>query len=182
MSRPAAIGLRLERPEDTAEIRDVHRRAFGRGEEAGLVDAIRGVDAAVLSMVSAEPRGSGADAGTIVAHVLYTRVTVAGEAGDYTSLVGLAPVAVLPSYQGRGIGTMLIEASLEHLRDQGHAAVVVVGDPRYYGRFGFLPGNRWGLRWEGPGGNEVFMVAELTPGALAEIKGVVRFRPEFAGV
>ena len=76
---------------------------------------------------------------------------------------------------------MLIEASLERLRKAGHPAVVVVGDPRYYPRFGFLRGSRWGLRWEGDASDEVFMVAELYPGALAGIRGTVRFRPEFAG-
>jgi putative acetyltransferase len=171
------IELRPEQPEDAAAIREIHRLAFGRDAEAEIVDAIREVDAAVLSMVAVE---AGVDA--LVAHVLYTRVTVAVEHGEDVSLLGLAPVAVLPSHQGRGIGTMLIEASLEQLRAERHPAVVVVGEPSYYPRFGFLPGSRWGLRWDVDGPDEVFMVAELSPGALAGVRGTVRFRPEFAGV
>ena len=178
MSRPATIGLRADEPEDAAAIREMHRLAFDGDAEAAIVDAVREADAAVLSMVAVEDGG----AGPVVAHVLYTRVMVAVEDGEDVSLLGLAPVAVLPAHQGRGIGTMLIEASLEQLRAEGHPAVVVVGHPGYYPRFGFLPGSRWGLRWEMDVPDEVFMVAELSPGTLAGIQGTVRFRPEFAGV
>jgi putative acetyltransferase len=190
MSGPATIELRQEEPEDAAAIREIHRVAFGGEAEAGIVDAVRTAGAAVLSMVAVN--GGGADtpaptagdtaAGPVIAHVLFTRVTVTVEGGEDVSLVGLAPVAVLPSQQGRGVGTMLIEAGLERLRAESHPAVVVVGDPGYYLRFGFLPGSRWGLRWEVDAPEEAFMVAELSPGALAGIRGVVRFRPEFAGV
>jgi len=177
MSGGATIGLRPEEPEDAAAIREIHRLAFGGDAEAAIVDAVRAADAAVLSMVAADAGGDG----PAVAHVLYTRVVVAVEDGDDVSLLGLAPVGVLPTHQGRGIGTMLIEARLEQLRAEGHPAVVVVGHPGYYPRFGFVPGSRWGLRWEMGAPDEVFMVAELSPGTLAGIHGVVRFRPEFAG-
>jgi putative acetyltransferase len=181
--------LRPERPEDAAAIREVHRLAFEGDAEAGIVDAIRASGAAVLSMVAVErPEGTAPDetagggAGQVVAHVLYTWVMVAAEDGGDISLLGLAPVAVLPSRQNQGIGTMLIEASLEHLRAEGHSGVVVVGHPHYYPRFGFLPGSRWGLRWEVEVPEGVFMAAELSPGSLAGIHGVVHFRPEFGGV
>jgi putative acetyltransferase len=248
------IVLRPERPEDATAIREVHRLAFEGDAEAGIVDALRAAGAAVLSMVAVErpgvegtgpeaglgePAPSG-EAGQVVAHVLYTWVTETAEDGAQTSLLGLAPVAVLPSRQNQGIGTLLIEASLELLRAGGHLAVVVVGHPDYYPRFGFLPGSRWGLRWEAPAPNSsiqnedspsgcdgrgrgkdagsarsgrvpsgrgateddasdrpvrtrrprlrfessskgVFMAAELSPGSLAGVKGVARFRPEFTG-
>jgi putative acetyltransferase len=184
MSRPVTIELRSEQPEDAAAIREIQWLAFGRPAEADIVDSIRAADAAVLSMVAVELEGArsiGDAATSLIGHVLYTRVTVAGEHGEEVSLLGLAPVAVLPSHQGRGVGTMLIEASLEQLRAEGCLAVVVVGDPRYYPRFGFLPGGRWGLRWEADAPDDVFMVVELVPGALAGIHGTVRFRPEFDG-
>ena len=185
------IHLRPERPEDTAAIREVHRRAFGGEGEAGVVDEARAAGAAVLSMVAEETDGAeglepdgpeAGAAGLVVAHILYTRVTVSAEDGGEISLLGLGPVAVLPSHQDQGIGTRLIEASLEHLRAEGHAAVVVVGLPGYYPRFGFIPGSHWGLRWEVDAPEGVFMAAELSPGSLAGVRGVVRFRPEFAGV
>ena len=185
------IHLRPERPEDAAAIREVNRLAFEGDAEAGIVDAIRAAGAAVLSMVAVErPEGEGAEpdetasggAGRVVAHILYTWVTVTAEDGGEISLLGLAPVAVLPSRQNQGVGTMLVEASLEHLRGEGHSGVVVVGHPDYYTRFGFLPGSRWGLRWEVEAPDGVFMAAELSPGSLAGVHGVARFRPEFGGV
>ena len=181
------IRLRPELPEDAAAIRELHRLAFGGETEADVVDAVRADGGAVLSMVGVDDPGAvghatfetGA-AGAVVAHILYTWVTVAAEDGERTSLLGLAPVAVLPSHQNAGVGTMLVEASLEHLRTRGHCGVVVVGHPGYYPRFGFLPGIRWGLRWENEGPEGVFQAAELSPGGLAGIHGVVRFRPEFS--
>jgi putative acetyltransferase len=210
MSGAGEITLRVEAPEDAPAIREVHRLAFAGNDEAAIVDAVRLADAVVLSMVAVENgaaaacgaavgfaeaapaaggdlnKGCGApDDGDLVAHVLYTRVTVTpedGPDGEAVSLLGLAPVGVLPSRQGQGIGTMLIEASLERLRAACWPAVVVVGDPHYYPRFGFVPAGRFGLRWEGGAPDEAFMALELSPGALAGIRGVVRFRSEFDGV
>jgi putative acetyltransferase len=102
-----------------------------------------------------------------------------GGDGEAVTLVGLAPVAVLPSRQGQGIGTMLVEAGLERLRAAGAPAVVVVGDPHYYPRFGFVPASGFGLRWEEDAPDEAVMALELSPGALAGVHGVLRFRSEF---
>ena len=87
-----------------------------------------------------------------------------------------------PSWQRRGVGFRLIDEALARLRDAGHRAIVVLGHPDYYPRFGFAPASRWGLRWEHPAPDEAFMALELVPGALAEHAGVVRFRPEFEGL
>lgn len=185
-----SVLVRPERPEDAAAIRELERQAFGREEEAGLVDALRDAGAFVLSAVAVLGATD-----EIVAHALFTRVTVTPADGTMTdrtapggaeahvvSLLGLGPVAVLPALQGRGIGTRLVEACLERLRVEGHPAVVVVGHPGYYPRFGFLPAGRWGLRWETDIPEEAVMAMELTPGALRDVGGVVRFRPEFEGV
>ncbi len=200
MSDAATIRLRAEEPGDAAAIRQIHRLAFEGEAEAEMVDAIRAADAAVLSLVAEEVAGggasgaadvgaarqaggaveaSGAAGGHLVGHVLFTRVTVTTTEGDEVGLLGLAPVGVLPSYQSRGIGTMLIEAGLEQLRAAGHPAVVVLGHPSYYPRFGFVPASSFGLRWERDAPDEAFMALELSAGALAGIRGVVRFRPEF---
>lgn len=116
--------------------------------------------------------------GEVIGHALVTPVTLTSEQGEQR-LLGLGPVAVLPEHQGRGIGTLLIETCLEQLRDSDIAGVVVVGDPGYYGRFGFITAARWGLRWEVEAPEEVFMALELSPGQLAGKCGVVRYRPEF---
>jgi putative acetyltransferase len=174
------IDLRREQPEDAAAIREVLRSAFGRAAEADLADALREAGAGVLSLVACEGPGDGA--GPVVGHVLFTPVTVTAGGGEQHSLLGLAPVAVTPAQQGRGAGTMLVEAGLEQLRGEAFPAVVVLGDPGFYGRFGFLPADMWGLSYETPVPAEHFMAVELSAGSLTGISGVVRFRPEFAGV
>jgi putative acetyltransferase len=168
------VHLRQELPEDAATIREVQRLAFGRACEADLVGALREAGAAVLSLVAVDLRVQG--------HVLFTRVTVSGENGEESSLLGLGPVAVTPARQGEGIGTMLIEAGLERMRGGDYPAVVVLGSPRYYSRFGFVPASSWGLRYGGDAPEEAFMALELTPGSLVGVGGAVCFRPEFAGV
>jgi putative acetyltransferase len=165
--------IRMEDAMDATAIRRVYELAFGRRAEADIVDAAQAVGAPVLSMVAL-----GEDGG-VIAHVLVTPVAVTTEEGE-VGLVGLGPVAVLPSEQSRGVGTQLIETCLERLRESGHPGVVVAGNPGYYSRFGFIAASRWGLRWEADAPDEVCMALELTPGGLAGVRGTVRYRPEFA--
>jgi putative acetyltransferase len=205
MSDPATIRIRPEQPEDATAIRRIHYLAFNGEAEADAVDAIRATGVAVLSLVAEEAAGaliagalgeataaqevaapSGLDAPRVagcrlVGHVLFTPATVTPEHGEAVGLLGLAPVAVLPSCQGQGIGTMLVEIGLERLRAEGYPAVVVLGHPAYYPRFGFVPASHFGLRWEMDAPDEAFMALELSAGALAGVQGVVRFRSEFSG-
>lgn len=189
------IDLRREQPQDAAAIREVERLAFGHDAEADLVDALRDAGAWALSLVAVEiPQmdeaaaapdldwAPGGGEGRVEGHVLFTRVTVATPGGDEMSLLGLGPVAVAPWRRGEGIGTMLIEAGLELMRGGAYPAVVVVGSPKYYARFGFLPASQWGLHYVGDASEDDLMAVELSPGSLAGIRGLVRFRPEFAGI
>jgi len=167
----SALKIRCERPEDTDPIRRVNELAFARPNEADLVDNLRLARAATLSQV-AELEG------TIAGHILFSPVTVQSPAGDFSAL-GLAPLAVLPELQNRGIGSRLVHASLVDLRAADHGIVVVLGHPGYYLRFGFLTASAVGIRWEKVVPEEAFMVLELKPGALCGRSGVVRYRPEF---
>lgn len=92
-------------------------------------------------------------------------------------ILGLGPVAVLPEYQRHGIGTQLIRQGLEQCRQGGSQAVVVLGNPQFYARFGFIPAGERQLRCEYRVPARVFRVLELEPGAL--VGGLVRYRPEF---
>jgi len=118
--------------------------------------------------------------GAVVGHILFSPVTIETEAST-KSAVGLAPMAVLPGHQRQGIGARLIERGLQELRRQGHTAVVVLGHPGYYPRFGFERASRFGLRCQFDCPDEAFMALELQPGALAEVRGLVRYRPELGG-
>lgn len=92
--------------------------------------------------------------------------------------LSLAPMAVLPSHQRQGIGTRLVEASLDACREQGHRIVLVLGHPEFYRRFGFSSESARNLK--SPfGGGEAWMALELVPGTLAGISGRIEYPPPF---
>lgn len=88
-------------------------------------------------------------------------------------------MAVLPEFQKRGIGTLLVEAGLAECRKAQYDFVVVLGHPEYYPRFGFVPASRYGIKCEYPVPDEVFMLIELRAGALQGRHGIVKYEPEF---
>jgi len=96
--------------------------------------------------------------------------------------MGLGPMAVSPARQRAGIGGALVQAGLARCRDLGACAVVVLGHPTYYPRFGFVTSTRFGIRCTYDAPEEVFMVAELQPGGLRGASGVVDYHPVFASV
>jgi len=116
-----------------------------------------------------------------VGHILFSPVTVESETTSFVA-AGLGPMAVLPREQGRGVGSDMVRAGLRECLRIGHDAVVVLGNPTFYSRFGFETARPKGLRYESPVPDELFMVVELVPGALAGRGGVVHYRPEFGDV
>jgi len=169
----SGVTIRPEQSRDANQVRVVNERAFDGPSEAAIVDAVRGTPDAI-SLVAVE----GGD--RIVGHILFTPVRIDGSPLAIRA-AGLAPMAVLPDYQRRGIGTQLVHAGLDACGAAGYEIVVVVGHPEYYPRFGFVPGSTKGLEWEYPVPAEAFMVVELRGGALEGAHGIVRYRPEFAG-
>ncbi len=119
--------------------------------------------------------------GRVVGRVLFSPVRVDGRGSDPPQMVGLAPVGVLPGYQGRGIGSHLIREGLQACAEAGYGAAVVLGESGYYARFGFERASSRGLGNE-YGADEHFMVAELKDGALDGVCGTVRYREEFGEV
>lgn len=163
-----------ETPSDIPAIDQVNRLAFGRENEARLVNQLRDANAIVLSLVAEQDR-------RIIGHILFSPVTISDDDAEWQA-VGLGPMAVLPEFQKQGVGSALIRAGLGQLKTLGHDVVIVLGHPEYYPRFGFQPSQPFGIRWKIDVPAEVFMVAELTPGALRGRCGVVRYHPAFAGV
>ncbi|MGH9937758.1 MAG: GNAT family N-acetyltransferase [Blastocatellia bacterium] len=163
--------IRPEKPEDIPAIRIVNEQAFGRPEEADLVDALRRNGKATFSFVAE-------DEGRVVGHVLFSPVTV--ETGEKELVgVGMAPVAVVPERQNQRIGSMLVEHGLRRCREEGHRFIVVLGHPHYYPRFGFVPASRFNIKSEYNVADEVFMAMELQEGALQDQSGIVKYQPEF---
>lgn len=169
-----AFAIRNERPGDELAIRKVVEQAFGQSTEADLIDALRRSRALSLSLV-AELNDE------IAGHVAFSDVTIVSPHATQDA-VGLAPLAVLPARQQRGIGAALMQRGLEECRALGHKIVIVLGDPLYYSRFGFERASNHGIDCPYQVPPEAFMVAELVPGALAGYRGVVRYRPEFDAV
>jgi putative acetyltransferase len=170
------LAIRPERPVDHAAIRRVNDAAFGRPAEGALVDALRLSPTFIpeLSLVAEQ----GAE---IVGHILFTRLTVA-DAGVARPALGLAPMAVLPAFQNRGIGSALVRRGLEDARQLGHRVVIVLGHPRYYPRFGFQVARSFGIRSPFGGPDEAFLALALQPGALDGVRGEAQYPPAFLHV
>ncbi len=160
--------IRVEKPEDRNKVRAVNLAAFETDAEANLVDSLRGSGIQLISLVAEEH-------GDIIGHILFSPVTTDGNA----KIMGLAPMAVLPAWQKKGIGSQLVEEGLKACRKAGYGAVVVLGHPDYYPRFGFVPSVNFGIKSEYDVPPEVFMVKELQKGALKGVKGTVKYHQFF---
>ena len=168
--------IRPEHPDDHASIEEVNRLAFGQDDEARLVAKLRladGFDPA-LSLVAVRD-------GKVVGHILFSPIRIDTDRGDVPALA-LAPMAVLPDLQRRGIGSDLVRVGLEACRRAGHVIVVVLGHAEYYPRFGFTPASGFGIRPPFPVPDEAFMASALAPDGLEGVGGVVRYPPPFDDV
>ena len=173
------IAVRDARPDDTSAIRGVVHRAFGQADEANLVELIRKAAAATVSLVAVRCHPSdNTEVGPVLGHILFSPVTIDGD--PPIAAVGLAPMAVEPTHQRQGVGTALVTAGLDRCRSLNIEAVVVLGHPEYYPRFGFQPAGRFGLSCEYDVPPEVFMALELRTGALDAAKGVARYHEAFS--
>ncbi|MEO3884425.1 N-acetyltransferase [Nonomuraea sp. B5E05] len=161
------LTLRAETAGDEVAIRAVTAAAFGRPEEADLVEALR-LDPAWISALSRVA----VSGGRVVAHALLTRCLV-GE----TPALALGPVAVLPEVQRQGLGTLVIEDALREARERGESAVVVLGHPPYYPRFGFTIASRHGIGVTFDVPDEALMALSLDGEPLPS--GTIRYAPPF---
>lgn len=171
MDAPRRLVVRDETPHDAAGIRHVIVAAFKGTLEADIVDALRGRRKHAASLVAVFGE-------RVVGHVLLTDVRL-GEHPARARGAGVAPLAVRPIMQGRGIGSVLMRAAIDRARTAGYGYLVLLGDPAYYRRFGFVPAAAFGLACEYDAPPEAFMALELRPNALAGGGGVVRYEPEF---
>jgi putative acetyltransferase len=169
-----SILIREEEPRDRAGVYAVEQRAFGRAAEADLVDQLREHGKASLSLVALEGE-------QVVGHVLFSPARIDSPAGS-VPVQGLGPLAVLPERQGQGIGSALVRAGLQRLRQAGHAAVIVEGNPRYYTRFGFTDATPLGITCQFNPPPGCFMVQALQPGALRGVSGSAYYADEFQAV
>jgi putative acetyltransferase len=170
---PGVIRIRPECPGDHSAVHEVISRAFGRPIEADLVEALRRRPDGHISLVAEQDS-------RVLGHIFFSPVSI--ETAPAIRTMGLAPLAVLPTHQGHGIGSELVRRGLTACRDIGYESAVVLGHPDFYPRFGFVPASTYGLACEYSVPDPVFMAIELIPGALKDVRGLVKYAPEFANL
>lgn len=172
--KPNAITIQQETKVDHKLVFEVHKQAFKREEEAILVNRLRTSSAYIpsLSLVAIIDHH-------IVGHILFTEIRINKK---NVQALALAPLSVLPAFQRKGIGGLLIKEGLGKAAELGYGSVIVLGHETYYPKFGFTNASKWNIKapFEVPDNN--FMALELFPGALDGVEGVVEYAPEFGDV
>ena len=169
--------IRTRQAGDAIDIRNVIAEAFdtsdhGHNGEADLVDQIHASGNDMVSLVAL-------DRTNVLGHVLFSPAQITGESGVVHG-VGLAPVSVSPSVQRQGIGSALINDGLKQLRAMQADFAVVIGDPAYYQRFGFIPASQHELTHDFDGiPQEFLMVQSLREDSSQIPAGTVRYCEQF---
>ena len=161
--------IREEVPADIDATAELNRTAFGGDYEADLIARLR-ADGLVIASLVAQVRAK------IVGHILFSMLPAEMD-GRTVRAAALAPIAVQPDLQNQGIGSKLVEEGLKAVRERGIEAVIVLGHPAYYPRFGFSAD--LARRLAAPFSGEAFMALELVPGALDGSMGSVSYPAAF---
>ncbi len=165
--------VRGEKKSDYNDIFEINRLAFGREDEGKLVNDVRKTKNYEFgfSLVAIKEE-------KIIGHVLFSKAFIVHRGRRFKCLA-LGPIAVHPEHQRKGIGKILIEEGLERAKEVGFGAVVVLGDPVYYEKFGFKPaaGNKLRVSFGVPAEN--FLVKEINKNSLRGIIGTVQYAREF---
>ena len=162
--------IRTENKEDFSAVQNIHLSAFPEDGESKLVNRLREKAQPIISLVAEVD-------GVLVGHILFSPVTL--DSNPMLSLMGLAPVAVLPAHQRKRIGSALIEAGLEQCRVRQTGAVAVLGHANYYPKFGFEPSYKFAIKSEYDVPAEVFMMMELEKDYLKGSSGTLVYHKEF---
>lgn len=162
--------IRVEIPVDAPGIDALLRHSFKSNDEADLVQQLREDGLLTLGIVATD------DEGGVVGYAAFSPVEVGGEDRQW---VALAPLVVEESLRRQGLAEKLVYEGLDSLNEFGYAAVVVLGDPAYYQRFGFVPAARHQLSCRWPGTEEAFQVYALAEDALNDADGEVVFSAPF---
>ncbi|NWG54157.1 MAG: N-acetyltransferase [Hydrogenophilaceae bacterium] len=162
--------IRDAEPEDALAIRAIVASAFGRADEARLVERLRADGDAFIELVAEDE-----DSGELIGSILFSPLAI-DRPGETLTALALAPVAVRPDRQKDGVGSALIRAGIEQARFAQAPAIILLGHPAYYPRFGFSAAAAESL--DAPFSGPSFMALELEPGAL-RAGGSVRYAAAF---
>ncbi len=166
--------IREEELTDTEAIWNINVDAFETEAEANLVNVLRDSDCTFISLVAETDNKA-------VGHILFTPVELTGNKNKL-KIIGLAPMAVLQKYQNKGVGSKLVKTGIEYCKSKGYDAIVVLGHPDYYPKFGFVPSATYGIKSEYEVPVEAFMILELVPNSLKDHQGIIKYHELFNSV
>jgi putative acetyltransferase len=172
---PLHVSVRLEAPGDEPGVRRVHLAAFIGPEEAHIVDRIRReAPSGWQSLVAVDADG------LIAGHVLLSPCPVEDEKGEWAGeVLALGPIAVLPEVQFRGVGSALMATAMGLAVARAVPAIVLLGHPSYYPRFGFVPARGVGLLPPAEAWPDAAWMARLLPAWTDSMRGRVRYPEAF---
>lgn len=172
---PLPITIRLEAPGDEPGVRRVHEAAFPGPEEAGIVEEIRRAGPAGWQSIVAL-----GVTGEIVGHVLLSPCPVEDDEGERVGeVLALGPIGVLPAAQFRGVGSALMTAAMSLAMARGVPAIVLLGHPAYYPRFGFVSARSCGLEPPAQAWPDAAWMARRLPAWTEDLRGTVRYPEAF---
>ena len=161
---------RIECLKDLDQVRDLYEEAFNEPVEADLVEVLRESDRIAVAMVAEADQ-------EIIGHIIFSPASIEG--ADI-KIAGLATMAVFPDFQGQGIGSGLITDGLDECLSLGYDAVIVLGYPDFYSKFGFKTASEFGIRPQCDSiPDDAFMIRELHTGGLENISGTAHYAHEF---
>lgn len=164
--------IRKEEEKDHKQIYEVNKLAFQQENESKLIEKIRKSENFIpeLSIVAEIDN-------RIVGHIFFSKIKIIGDS-DYESLA-LAPMAVIPEFQKRGIGSELIKKGIDKAKELGFDSIIVLGHKEYYPKFGFQRASKWNIKCPFEVPDDVFMAIELTEKAFEGAAGTVEYPDEF---
>ncbi|MGB5892676.1 MAG: N-acetyltransferase [Ignavibacteriaceae bacterium] len=166
------IKIREERAEDHEAVREINDSAFGQPDEGRIVDKIRESCEETISLVAVEGE-------KVVGHIFFSPALI-NHNGKTIKGMGLAPMAVHPDYQNKGIGSLLVKDGIKRVKETSQSFIIVLGYEKYYPRFGFEMASNYGInpQWDGVPA-EAFMVMILDKEKMAGVSGVAKYSKEF---
>ncbi|MBA1337175.1 MAG: Acetyltransferase [Firmicutes bacterium] len=165
------VSIRLEEEKDYKQVEYLTREAFWDVYRPGccehlLVHKIRKVPAFIKDLCYVA-----CDNDYIIGNIIYSKAKVINDENKEFEVLCMGPLSVLPSFQRKGIGSLLMNFSIKKARELGYKAIIIFGNPNYYQRFGFVNAKRYGIKTSSGENFDAFMALELFEGALQGITG-----------